>query len=183
MHLLNNMDFTKELSGEFSKHRTMAIANAIGADQNLFDEFMLIFLENDYRITQRSAWVLSHCIDNYPWLMNKHLDALVINLQNEDISDAVKRNTVRVLQFANIPESLAGLTIDLCFKFLHSHKEPIAVKAYAMTIIYNLTHQYPELIDELILTIQDLLPYGSPGLRSRGMKIIKALKGKKTLSR
>jgi len=173
------MDFSKELSGEFSKQRTMSIANAIGTDQALFDEFMLLFLGNDYRITQRSAWVLSHCIDSHPWLMNKHLEAMVMNLKKEDVSDAVKRNTVRVLQFADIPESLAGLAADICFRLLQSHKEPIAVKAYAMTIIYNLSQQYTELSDELVLTIEDLLPFGSPGIKSRGMKIMKAIKGKK----
>jgi len=83
------------------------------------------------------------------------------------------------LQFADIPESLAGLTTDICFRLLQNHKEPIAVKAYAMTIIYNLSQQYPEISDELVLTIEDLLPFGSPGIKSRGMKIIKAIKGKK----
>jgi hypothetical protein len=173
------MDFFKELSGEFSKQRTIALTNAIGSDQALFDEFMLLFLGDDYRITQRSAWVVSHCIDNYPWLMSKHLEAMVLNLQKVDLSDAVKRNTVRVLQIANIPESLAGLTADICFRLLQSHKEPIAVKAYAMTIIYNLSRQYPELSDELVLTIEDMLPYGSPGIKSRALKILKAIKGKK----
>jgi hypothetical protein len=173
------MDFFKELSGEFSKQRTVALANAIGSDQTLFDEFMLLFLGDDNRINQRSAWVVSHCIDNYPWLMKKHLEAMVLNLQKVDLSDAVKRNTVRVLQFAEIPESLAGLTADICFRLLQSHKEPIAVKAYAMTIIYNLSRQYSELSDELVLTIEDMLPYASSGIKSRAMKIMKAIKAKK----
>ena len=159
--------------------RVLRFPPGIEAVEDLFDEFMTLFLGDDYRITQRSAWVLSHCIDNHPWLMIKHLEALVVNLQNDGVSDAVKRNTVRVLQFAEIPEKLAGLTADLCFSFLQSHKEPIAVKAYAMTIIYNLSMRYPELSNELVLIIEDLLPYGSPGIRSRGMKILKAIKGKK----
>ncbi len=173
------MDFPKELSGEFSKQRTVSIANAIGSNQELFDEFMVLFFGDDCRITQRTAWVLSHCIDNHPWLMNEHLESMILNLHKDNLSDAVKRNTVRVLQFAEIPESLAGLTADICYRLLQSHNEPIAVKAYAMTIIYNLSRQYPELTGELVLTIEDMLPFASPGIRSRGMKILSAIKGKK----
>jgi hypothetical protein len=85
------------------------------------------------------------------------------------------------MQLADLPESLAGITADICFRYLRDHQEPIAVKAYAMTIIYNLSMKYPELGDELALTIEDMMPYGSPGIRNRGAKILKALKLKKPI--
>ncbi len=169
------MNLTEELLKEHSKANSMVIANYIDNDQDLFDELMVLFLGADYRISQRAAMVLGHCAEKYPGLIKKHLKSMVQNLRN-DVNDAVKRNTVRVLQFIEIPDDLAGTTTDICFNILRSHKEPIAVKAFSMTVLFNLTKQYPELADELRMTIDDMLPYGSAGIVSRGNAVLKDLR-------
>ena len=135
------MTLKEELLKEFSKKYVFNLAKKIGPDQERFDELIMLFLHDEYRVTQRAAWVLSHCVDNHPWLLEKHLEPIILNLQN-DINDAVKRNTVRVLQFMEIPEDLMGILADACFKFLNSGKEPVAIKAHSMTILYNITRKF-----------------------------------------
>ena len=61
------------------------------------------------------------------------------------------------------------------FKLLNSYTEPFAVKAFSMTIIYNLTKKYPDIVPELKASITALLPNGSMGIKSRGNKILKAI--------
>ena len=118
--------------------------------------------------------MVTHCVEAHPWLIEKHLKPILENLQNP-VHDAVKRNTIRIIQSMDIPEELLGLTAELCFKFLNSGTEPVAIKAFSMTVLFNIVKKYPELKDELKMSIEDLLPYGSAGFKSRGRKILKSL--------
>lgn len=165
----------EELLKEHSKPHTVYLANEIGANQEAFDELMVLFLGDEYRVTQRASWVVSHCYDVHSWLLQKHLKAVVENIQGP-VHVAVKRNTLRMLQLIDIPEELLGLTAELCFNFLNSGQESIAVKANAMTVLFNIVKKYPELKGELKITIEEQMPFGSTGFKNRGSKILKALK-------
>ena len=168
------MRLREEILKEHSKAYTVYLANKIGPDQEAFDELIVLFLGDEYRVTQRAAWVVTHCVEAHPWLIEKHLKPIIENLQNP-VHDAVKRNTIRIIQSMDIPEELLGLTAELCFQFLNSGTEPVAIKAFSMTVLFNIVKKYPELKDELKMSIEDLLPYGSAGFKSRGRKILKSL--------
>ncbi len=168
------MNLRTEILREYSKPQAIKIASYIGNDENRFSELMTLFLEKEYRVTQRAGWIVSHCSDKYPQLLHPYLEKIIHNL-GSDIPVAVKRNTVRILQFVDIPESLMGELADFCFQYLSDSKEPIAVKVFSMTIIANITVKFPELKEELRMVIEDQMPYGSAGFISRGRKILKGL--------
>lgn len=168
------MTLRNDILKEHSKPHAEYLARIIGPDQESFDELIELFLANEYRVTQRAAWVFRLCVDAHPWLLDKHLKSIIENLQ-KPVHDAVKRNTVRILQFVNIPEELMGLTADICFRFLNSGSEPVAVKVFSMTVLFNIVKEYPELKDELKISIEDQLPFASAGFKSRAGKILKAL--------
>lgn len=168
------MDLKTALLKEYSKAQKDRLVNYIGDDQTLFDELMVLFFSRSYRVSQRAAWVMSYCVDSYPQLIQPHFDELVINLRTTEL-DAVKRNTVRILQNLEVPDRLIGDVADICFKFLASNQEAIAVKAFSMTVLYNIVQKIPELQNELRLLIEDQMPYASPGIKSRGKKILQKL--------
>jgi hypothetical protein len=64
--------------------------------------------------------------------------------------------------------------IDTCFALLDP-KEPIAVRAFSMTVLGNLAAQHPDLKKELRLVIESQLPYGSAGFVARAKKVLKQL--------
>ncbi len=173
-YILTRMDIKKELLKEHSKAQAEYIANFIGNDAAKFEELMRLFMSSHYRTNQRSAWVLSKCADKYPELIAPHIEPLIKNLK-EDIHVAVKRNTLRVLQEIEIPKDLWGLTVDICFNTLASNQEPIAVKVFAMSVLHNIAQKEPDLKNELKMIIEDQLPYGSAGFKSRAKKILKQL--------
>lgn len=168
------MTLRDDILGEYSKANVVRIAKNIGPNQEDFDELMALFLGEEYRVTQRAAWVVSHCADDYPWLIEKHVEPMLLNLQ-KPVNDPVKRNTLRVLRYVKIPEDLMGIAADLCFEFLQSGKEPVAIKIHAMSILHNIVLQFPELKEELHIAIEDQMPYGSAGFKNRGGKVLKAL--------
>ncbi|WP_020528207.1 hypothetical protein [Flexithrix dorotheae] len=168
------MDLREELLREYNKEHVVFLANYIGNEQEKFAELIDLFLNGEMRVTQRASWVVGHCADQYPELITPYLPTLVYNLRN-NIHDAVKRNTVRILQDIDIPEDLIGEAADICFEFLQSNKEAIAIKVFSMTVLFNITKSIPELANELKVIIEDQMPYGSAGFKSRGKKILKEL--------
>jgi hypothetical protein len=170
------MNILKELQKDFNKSTCDQIVKYIGNDQERFSMLVDAFLNSEYRITQRAAWPLSYSVKNHPELIKPHLRKIIHNLKKPKIHDAVKRNTVRFLQFIEIPKPLHGITLDNCFKLLLDKKEPVAIKVFSMTVLANLTLDYPELKNELITIIEDQMPYGSPGFVSRGKKTLKQLR-------
>ena len=79
----------------------------------------------------------SKCLDRHPHLLTPHLEAIILNLR-ESTSDAIKRNTVRVLQNTEIPDDLLGVTADILFTIMENRNEPIAVRVFTMTVLYNI---------------------------------------------
>lgn len=169
------MEIRKQLLLEHSKANTELIANYIGGHQERFDILMELFLNNESRVAQRAAWVVGEVSKKHPDLVNKHLEKMVSNLRKKNLHDAIKRNTVRVLQEIAIPETLWGETADVCFGLLVSKNEPIAVKCFSMTVLLNIVKYVPELKEELKIIIEDQMPYASAGFQSRGKKTLKAL--------
>ncbi|UZR95514.1 hypothetical protein [Chondrinema litorale] len=169
------MNISEALLKEHSKANSLNIAEYIGEDKVRFKQLIEIFIGEEYRLVQRSAWVLSIIAEKHPFLIKPYLSLLVKQLHNPK-HDTVKRNILRILQFIEIPDELMGELADICFNFLTSGKEAIAIKVFAITVLEKIVRQYPELKYELIIIIEDQMPYSSAGFKSRGTKILKALK-------
>jgi len=168
------MNIEEQLQVEHSKANALYIANYIGDDQSKFTELVGLFLGDDYRTTQRAGHALSTVFDVYPELIKPHIDKIILNLE-KDVNDAVKRNTLRILQDKTIPEAHEGFLANKCFDYLLSNKEPVAIKAFAMTVLANLCVKYPDLKNELKTIVEDLMENGTPGIISRGKSVLKKL--------
>lgn len=170
------MNIREQLLVEHSKENTVKISKYIGGDKARLDELMKCFFSDTYRVSQRSAMVVSYYFDEYPQLMEPYLQQLIVNLEKENLHIAVKRNSVRILQFVSIPEQHLSSLFDRCLHFLVDQEEPIAVKAFSMQIVYNCCKRYPELAQEVTPIIDSLLEYSeSKGILARGRKIRKLL--------
>jgi hypothetical protein len=169
------MDIRRTLVQQHSKANANKIADYVGHNRPRFKQLVKVYLAGPYKITQRAAWPLSICVERYPHLAASHLGSLLSYLAVPGIHDAVKRNTLRLLQFVEIPARFHGKVIDICFKYLQGNQEPVAVKVFAMTVLGRLVKNLQELKRELRLTIEDLLPYASAGFVSRARKVIKEL--------
>lgn len=105
-------------------------------------------------------------------MIEKHFKELLTNLHTPNLSDAVKRNTLRLLQHIEIPERFQGEIMNLCFKYISSPAEASAVKAFALTVLQNLAQVYPEIKDEVKIIIEDRWEVESPAFKSRAKKFL-----------
>ncbi|MEO6557015.1 MAG: hypothetical protein ABIN92_05825 [Ferruginibacter sp.] len=169
------MKLREAILKEHSKAQCNKIINWIGNHQTNFDQLFSLFLNDEYRVVQKAAWPISNCVIKHPQLIKKHWQKLILNLQKPNLHNAVKRNSLRLLQDIDIPEKYQGQLMDICFEFLQSPTEALAVKVYSMTVLARLSKIYPEIIPELKLIIEDQSPSQTAGFKSRAKKVFKVL--------
>ncbi len=167
------MDLIKEILDEHSKAQAHKLADYVGNNPTRFKSLLDVFLGGSYRVTQRAGWPISICVERDPNLILPHLKKLLDFLAKPNNHHSVKRNSIRLLQFINIPKRNYGQVADLCFGYLQSKKEPIAVRAFSMTVLFNIVKDEPELRNELKIIIEDQMPFSSAGFISRGKKVLK----------
>lgn len=158
---------------EHSKKQCDRIVNWIGPDKNRFKLLMQLFFSGEYRINQRAAWPMSHCVRNHPELIKPYFKSLLETLGAKGQHDAVKRNIVRLLQNVDIPKKYQGKLMEICFELIQSNDTATAIKAFSLTILENLSKLYPAILPELKLIIEQRWAYETAAFHVRGKKIIK----------
>lgn len=169
------MNLRLQIIQEHTKENCKKIVDWVGNDSKRFNELFDLFLNDEYRVTQRAAWPVSYCVIAHPELMKNNFEKLIANLSKPGINDSIKRNTVRLLQAVNIPEKQEGAVMDICFNYVASPKEAVAIKAFSLTILGKLAKKYPEIISEIKLLIEDQLPHQTAAFKSRVKKLLKEI--------
>lgn len=169
------MQLREQILSEHSKANCETIVQWVGSSQQRFDELFNLFLGDEYRVVQRAAWPVSYCVEAHPKLIKKHFAQLMKKLQSPQLHNAVKRNSVRLLQHVAIPTKYQGMVMDICFGYVASPQEAVAIKAFSLTVLGNLAKQYPEIIPEVTLLIEDQLPHQTPAFVVRAKQFLKAV--------
>lgn len=156
---------------EHSKAQALMITEYIGNSKKRFAELMECFFDDDWRLNQCSAYVMNFVVEKNQRLFDPYLEQSIHNLKFPK-HVAVKRNTLRILMDYEIPEELQGTIVDLAFDFLASPKEPVAIKMFSMSVIFNIGKKEPDLFHELKILIEDQMATSSPGFKSKGRKIL-----------
>jgi hypothetical protein len=171
------MDIRQEILKQHSKQNTLRIANLIGNDEELIRKLLDLSLGDDHDIARKAAWILRCCFEKYPQELKNHIPRLIKFLHKKDVHHAVRRNILGILKAVDIPAKYYGELIDTCFGYIESGKETVAVKAFSIDIIANIASGEPAILQELKLVLEDQLPYGTSGFKSKASKIIKSVKG------
>jgi hypothetical protein len=150
------MNIQDRLRAEHSKTLTMVIVKYIGDDKKKFKELMDVFLNSEYRISQRAAWPMSYVTIEYPVLIKPYFGKLLKKLEEPGAHPAIPRNILRIFQQIEIPETYRGKLVDLCFRFIMNQTLPVAIRAFAITTAANICRHYPELKSELLLILKEL---------------------------
>jgi hypothetical protein len=169
------MNLRQEILKEHSKSQCEKIVHWVGDSQIKFDELFRLFLKGDKIESQRAAWPVSYCVIAHPAFISKHFAALLNNLKKSNLHNAVKRNSVRLLQHVQIPEIYRGEVMNICFNYLASPLEPVAVKAFSLTVLGNLAKYYPEIVPEIKLLIESQLSGQTAGFKSSAKKFLQRL--------
>lgn len=167
-----------EILKEHSRENSLRIASYACQSEKNFKELMLCFSDKENRVAQRAAWSVSLATGKKPEMIRPYIKELVAQLQRKDVHNAVIRNSVRILESIQIPEKFHGAVMNTCFKFIEDPATPVAVKAFSLTTLFNLSKHYPEILQELKLIIEERWDTETAAFKSRGRKILKSINPK-----
>jgi 8-oxo-dGTP diphosphatase len=151
---------------------TSAIENLV-----IFNKLLEYSYSKDRKLAFRASWTLTKACDKFPELIYPHLPEIVEYLPMFD-NESVQRSFLRIISLSDITNLSThhhGILADHCFSMLKSGFSAIAIKAYAMDILYNLSVIYPELGNELSSLIRILMEDASAGIIARGRSILKKI--------
>lgn len=161
------MDIRQALLAEHSKKQCQRIVSFVGNDPARFKDLVQLFLGDEYRVIQRAAWPVSYCIEEYPELIKPYWSRFIKCLGKKDTHPAVARNVMRLLQFTEIPKRYQGPVLNACFDYIADPQQAPAVKAFSLTVLYNLYKVYPDILPEIQSIIEAAWDRETPAFRAR----------------
>ncbi len=155
------------LQSGHSKATTDRIVAWVGAERAHFAELVAIVLGPDALLAQRAAWPMNYCVEHHPQLLRPHAAALVALLGRRSDHPALRRNVFRMLSLTSVPAGLETEVFSAALDALGADDEPVAVKAYAMTLLAELAPLFPGSEGEIRALVCEQLPRQSAAFRSR----------------
>lgn len=163
------------LTKKASRANSYQVVAMVGKDYENYSDLIDLIINYECPVSEKAAWAMNHCFEDGVGFFEDYFEELVPVIGSSTYSDSVKRNIVRILQFVEIPKEYHVSVIDSCFELLTNTQTAIAVKAFSMGVLEKMVKLYPELKNELVAAIEDLLPKASSGIKNRGQKILKRL--------
>ena len=138
---------------------------------DLISMLIEIMKQEKHPVNWRAAWIVDHIAHEKLELIDPYLTELVEFMQITD-SNSIKRHIIRMLAYSKRKDLMDGNIVNISFQWLQSSTTPIAVKVFCMDIISLVASDYPELITEFLLVLDDITKTGSAGEKNKASKLI-----------
>ena len=149
---------------------------AIGDDAEVFKHLMSLCFSQPYPIGMRLARVVQlYCEKNSDFIV-PYLDEIIEKIAVSKI-EGVKRSFLKIIADSidfNLVKDNSTL-LQLCFDWLISPKEAVAVRYYSIIICEKFCKYEPDLIPEFKSSLEFCLPDGSKGFQNRALKVLQKL--------
>lgn len=157
-----------------SRSYTDFVADIVNNRPELMVELWEIYLAIEEPVSRRAAWIIDTASENKPEWIGPYLPELISKLPSFN-HDGLKRHALRMVARMPFPEGTEGELMNLCFEWLITASESVAVKMYCIQILYRLSATEPDILQELYDTIEFQLADGTPGFRNIGMKMMQEI--------
>lgn len=169
-----NMNLKTKFTQRLNKTCISLLAKKTAFDQKLLNELISLMRDPENIISMQASWVFTHATEINPAITLSQLKKIVFLLEKSQ-SVAVKRNICRSLQFLDIPETCQGKVYTLCFAFAANTSEAIAIRAFSLTILFNIALKHTDLVRELTILMQEVSKEDVPAIKSRTCHLLKAI--------
>lgn len=160
---------------ETSRRSSDLLVDLVGQRPELFERLVAIYLSLKEPESRRAAWVVDIISEANPGIADKYVPD-IIRLLPEFNHDGLKRHSLRILSHTPLPpEELLGQLITICFDWLVSAREAVAVKVYAMDLLYRISAYEPDIRKELADSIEWRMNEETNGFKAHGRKVLKKL--------
>lgn len=161
------MNLEAELEREHSRRQADKIAAWVGGNAKRFAELFAIFQSGRPLLQQRAGWPLSGCCAEHPQAILPHFPELLALAAKSGLHEAVHRNVFKILESCPLPEEWHGEIYEAALRAARDPAMPPGGKSYAITVLRRLTDLYPELLEEVRLSLRELRPGAGMAILSR----------------
>lgn len=168
------MDIREFLEIGTSRLNADILVDKIEEDSDVFEEVWKIMLEDTYPLSMRASWVICHFAKKHPYFLEPRLSEIIAILPAIS-TESVWRNMLNIISMLPIPEKHRGYLFEFCYGLVESPGTAIAVRAYAMTILYNISNKEPGLKPELIILFESQMENAPAGIYARSKILIQKL--------
>ena len=156
------------LSGRISGGDVRAIAQA-----DFKEELFQLLFDEDKRVSDNAAWVLTHLPKTENAWLAEHQNILIDEAMRTE-STTKRRLIMNLLERTPFDaEHIRTDFLDFCFNTMHSD-EPIGIKSLAIKLTYAQSVHYPELLEEFNIALQmiepEVLPAALKHIRGKMLK-------------
>ena len=183
--MLTHDELIKEISKTLAKTKVIKLTAIIQKQNFQLRDLIDITFYNDPGISFRAAWLLENLYLKDPLLFVDIISYLLSRVGEIKNPSCQRHYTKIVMHATNRMAPLAirqkledtdlERVVETLFDWLIDPKVKIAVKVFAATALFNLRNRYIWINDELAPQLQFLMRNGSPGIQSRGKKLLEAL--------
>jgi len=126
-----------------------------------------------YPMSMRAARVAQLYMEKYEESVYPYLEQIIEKIMQTKI-DGVRRNFLKVIadvvDIKRINEP--GVLLNTCFDWLNTSSMPPATKIHAMTVIFKIGRNEPDILRELAATIEMIMDESEISMKTCGRKMI-----------
>lgn len=173
----NNEFCWREVLCDSSKKRVLYGVSICRQQPELFPSLFGLAMEQSGKYSQRASRIICELLKKPDSIFLEYV-GIVLNELETIFDESIKFCFLNIFRECKLPdddEKLGHLT-KICFDAVESKVERIAIKIYAIDILYRISEVVPEMKPEIFYLINKYLEGSPPAFISRGRKILNSLR-------
>ena len=164
---------SERLKQTFSEGGAQEIYQDVKAEGDFLSFAKRYIFDSDYRVARNALWVLTKATDGelseLQVLLNELIDQAMLTENS-----SVRRLTLNIIERLKMDEDdLRTDFLDFCFEHMVSVKEFPGIQTLCMKLAYRMCTFYPELMDELKLTLEAMeIDFYKPAIKCLRKRIL-----------
>jgi len=155
----------EQLKGAYSEGEAQAIYNELKGKGDFLDLLTSYLYDDDYQVVRNMLWVLTKATDAELSQLQPMLHKLIDNALSVENS-SVRRLTLNIIERLKMEEDdLRTDFLDFCLEHMQRLDEYPGIQSLSMKLAYRMCRFYPELMEELIRTLEAMeISYYKPAV-------------------
>ena len=164
---------SERLKQTFSEGGAQEIYQEVKATGNFLGFARRYIFDSDYRVARSALWGLTKATNEELSDLQVILNELIDKAMQTDNS-SVRRLTLNIIERLTLEEDdMRTDFLDFCFEHMVSIEEYPGIQTLCMKLAYRMCTFYPELMDELMRTLEAMeIDYYKPAVKGLRKKIL-----------
>ncbi|RLD78308.1 MAG: hypothetical protein DRJ10_10575 [Bacteroidetes bacterium] len=157
MNELKKIDAHDELSqylNTSSKQKVLLLIDKIREEPELINQVYKLAVSNEHPVAWRASWTLVHLSNSEPDLIEPFIPKIIRDIRHLKVDRQVA-SLLQILTKFEFSALEAGHLFDLAISILHNTTKQMYFKLYALQFLIRFTKIVPEMIPELLLSLDD----------------------------